>query len=154
MEGVAPTSESDSNPLPPTRSAPLAPLVSRTLNPILGILCSVLLEDRLQKLPTEIRGGMNIVRFDFHVVQVLEPENIAFAGFRNDATEEEPQLSERISGVTRGRVGERQVYIDTIDAVQTQLPQPEPDHLPQVGARLDYPHKGQIMVSADVDAHP
>lgn len=64
------------------------------LNLISGILRFVLLEDRLQKLPSEVRGGANVARLDLHVVQILEPENVAFAGFRDHPVTAAPEVYE------------------------------------------------------------
>ena len=75
-------------------------------------------EDEIQKLPSEVRGGVDIVWFDLYVVQILEPENVAFTGFRDDAAEEEPQFFERVPGVACGRMREWQVYVDTVYAVE------------------------------------
>src|SRR5215204_606045 len=82
-----------------------------------GVLLSrgiSLREDEIQELLAEVRGGVYVVPFNLHVVQILKPKNIPSAEFGNNTAEEEPQLCQPGSSVLYSWVGEWQVHVDAV----------------------------------------
>src|SRR3712207_4128283 len=97
---------------------------------------ALLPEDETHKLLTEIRAGTDVVGPDIDLVQVLESEDVAVAKLGDDTAEEKAKFVQACPGSPCGRVGERQVNVDTVDAVQAKFPEPSPNQLLQVGPRL------------------
>ena len=78
-------------------------------------------EDEIHKLLTEIRAGTDVVGPDIDLVQVLESEDVATAQLGNDTAEEKAKFVQTCPGSPCGRVGERQVNVDAVDAVQAKF---------------------------------
>src|SRR3712207_191857 len=105
---------------------------------------ALLPEDEIHKLLTEIRAGTDVVGPDIDLVQVLESEDVAVAKLGNDTAEEKAKFVQACPGALHRRVGERQVNVDTVDAVQAKFPQPNPYHILQVGPRLLDPQESLV----------
>ena len=82
---------------------------------------SLLLEDEVEEFLAEVRCGTHVFGFDVDLVQVLEAEDVAVARLEQDRAEREPEFAWSRPGVLHGGVGEGQVDVDTIDALQAEL---------------------------------
>ena len=80
------------------------------------------LEDEIHELVTEIRAGTDVVRFDIDLIQVLESEDVTVEQLGYDAAEEKAEFIQACPGALHSRVGERQVNVDTVDAMQAKFP--------------------------------
>ena len=86
----------------------------------------LLLEDEIHELCAEIRGGMDVLGSDLDLVWVLEPEHVPAGcptgGLGDDPAEEKTEISSPGPDARRCRMGERQVNVDAVYAVQAELP--------------------------------
>ena len=80
------------------------------------------LKDEIHEPLTEIRAGTDVVGFDIDLIQVLKSEDVAVKQLRYDAAEEKAEFIQACPGALHGRVGERQVNVDTVDAMQAKFP--------------------------------
>ena len=80
------------------------------------------LEDEIHELVSEIRAGTDVVRFDIDLIQVLESEDVTVEQLGYDAAEEKAEFIQACPGALHSRVGERQVNVDTVDAMQAKFP--------------------------------
>ena len=80
------------------------------------------MEDAIHEILTEIRAGTDILGPDIDLVQILEPEYVAVAQLGYDAAEEEAKFIQACPSLLRRREGERQVDVDTVDAMQAKFP--------------------------------
>ena len=83
---------------------------------------ALFLEDEIYKLLAEIPAATDVVEPDIYLVQLLEPEDVTVAQLGYDTAEEKPKLIKVWRAALHSRVGERQVNVDTVDAVQAKFP--------------------------------
>ena len=90
-------------------------------SPTFGSL-ALSLKDEIHELLTEIRACTYVVGPDIGLIQVLESEDVAVKQLRYDAAEEKAEFIQACPGALHSRVGERQVNVDTVDAMQAKFP--------------------------------
>ena len=83
---------------------------------------ALFLEDEVRELLTKVRAGMDVVGLDIDLIQVLEPEDVAVEQLGYDAAEEKAEFIQACPGAVRSRMGERQVNVNTVDAMQAKFP--------------------------------
>ena len=71
---------------------------------------------------TKVRAGMDVVGLDIDLIQILEPEDVAVEQLGYDAAEEKAEFIQACPGAVRSRMGERQVNVNTVDAMQAKFP--------------------------------